>query len=130
MKLKLLLLIAILCIVFGCTKKLPPNSQNAHTASKTIAIDIDIGEQQKLQDEVDKGHQPWRLDPVMVSESYCEGYKKDNSSFDCTMITLEEREATVICEGDKEKYIVHLKRLVKKDGIWTITSVDIIEKQT
>ncbi len=128
MKIRYFLLVAILVIAFGCTKRLPPEEKNSLTPSKAISITVDMAEQHKLQDEVDKGHQPWRLDPVMVSESYCGVYKDDKIFFSCKEANPTKRETTVICDNESEKRIIHLKRLVRDDGIWTITKVEIIEK--
>jgi len=110
------------------------NSQNRNISfedshqdktKKRIELKVNLKEQRELQNAVDNGHQPWRLDPIFVA--YVEAGPNVDKSLkceDCRIKSERNAEAEVTCKGVKN-YIVELKRLIKPapDGIWTAISI-------
>ncbi|MDA8162845.1 MAG: hypothetical protein M0022_08105 [Desulfobacteraceae bacterium] len=97
-------------------------------ATKEIQITVNLQEEKKVQRAVDKGHQPWRLDPI--DTAHVTIIKIDNTvpHESCMVISETEIEAYVKCKGRK-RYIIELKRLIKPKGIWTATAIEIMEKK-
>lgn len=92
-----------------------------------VASNIVIQVEEKTKDGVEQGHQPWRLDPVAVAASYLNMVSADEIENNCKLETSDGQRAVVVCNKGK-KYIVHLEKLFKPDGMWTVTSVEITEK--
>ncbi len=90
-------------------------------------IPFDMNDLNQLQQSVDEGHQPWRLDPVDAAPVESSSYTHEHIDPDnCELISESEADASVKCQG-KRTYIVHLKKLVKiQYGIWTATSVEVL----
>ncbi len=103
-------------IIFSCTSK------------QVIRPKVDIGEVLRLQQSVNQGHQPWRLDPVMVAGVYLRTLDPEIKDYDCKLENLNENKATVSCDKGK-RYLVILETLISHDGIWTVTEVEIRGKQ-
>lgn len=100
-----------------------PNATYGKT-KKTIDLKVDLDEQKKLQTEVDNGHQPWRLEPVDVAFAALVTIDKNIDYSNCQLNTAKNIEAEVICKGTK-KYRVYLRRMVKPNGIWTATVIEL-----
>jgi hypothetical protein len=82
---------------------------------------IDLNAERRLQEEVDKGHQPWRLIPLDVA--YSEVADDPNVTYNkCKALKQTPSMADVECKGT-QVYFIHLKRLLKPNGIWTVLSV-------
>jgi len=91
---------------------------------------VDINEEQiiELQKAVDRGHQPWRLDPLMVAKA--EGQKYGFSATDTFAleeIRTSDSVARVKVLHNKKIYFVTLLRPVLSSGkadIWAIQKIE------
>lgn len=121
------LLISLFIILFslaGCSKEVA--SINAD--KKTIELPIDLAKEEKIQVEVDNGHQPWRLEPLDVAYTALTTIDEKVDYKNCRLITKENTETTVECKNEN-KYHVFLKRLVRPNGIWTAVSVEVLRRE-
>jgi len=92
-------------------------------------VELDMETLEQLQDTVDQGHQPWRLDPLEVARD--EGR---NLGFDPAQDTFDllpspdpaTGEAQVLVFHGESFYVVHLVQPVRvsPDGIWAIARVE------
>lgn len=94
---------------------------------RTIESKIDLGEILKLQKAVDEGHQPWRLDAEFVAAVYLKSLDPEIENEDCKLDYSTDMKAIVSCDR-KKRYVVYLERIARRDGIWTVTSVEISDK--
>ena len=102
-------------------KALTPNNLNS------VTNQIDLEKEKRLQAEVDKGHQPWRIDPVAVAHSALIASTDNNVPFDkCVLKSKAYREALVKCKY-KDSYVIHLKQLIRPAGVWTATEIQVVE---
>ncbi len=92
-----------------------------------IKLKVDLGNETKLQEQVDQGHQPWRLEPTFVAavavRTDATGTVKVE---DCRIKSEKDIEAEVECKSDKN-YVVTLKKLVRptRGGIWTAVEIEV-----
>ena len=134
---KLIIILLILFSLFaGCSKrdtyateKAVPSSEGSNSEQsaypKRIQLSVSLEEEKKLQAQVDNGHQPWRLEPIDVAHATLLSLVDKNIDYKkCALITQAESGAMVRCEGTKT-YLVHLKRMVRREGIWTATEIEI-----
>jgi hypothetical protein len=91
-----------------------------------IKMKIDLKYEREVQDAVDYGHQPWRLYPKDVAFSEL-GADHKTTYENCIVISESSEQATVRCDGTY-RYIIDLRRLVRPDGIWTVTSITVVGK--
>jgi hypothetical protein len=97
------------------------------TLTKRIIMKIDLVKEKQLQTEVDKGHQPWRLEPVNVAYAAVASIDNNVKHKKCQLATETDYEAFVSCKNVKI-YLVRLKKLTRiKNGIWTATDIQIKE---
>lgn len=89
---------------------------------------IDISEVLRLQQSVNQGHQSWRLDPVMVAGVYLRSLDAEIEDWDCRLVGLSGNKAIVTCDKRKH-YVVTMETLLSHEGIWTVTSVEIIDEK-
>ena len=86
---------------------------------------VDLEKEKKAQAEVDKGRQTWRLEPIVVAYV---AVKTDVDKYvfyqSCSQFYGTEKETEVRCAA-RRNYVVHLKKLIRFDGIWTATSIEI-----
>ncbi len=91
-----------------------------------IKMKIDIEREREVQDAVDQGHQPWRYDPKGVA--FSEPSADHRTTYEsCNVIHEGSAQAKVRCDGTY-RYLVELRRLVRADGIWTVTSITVLQK--
>lgn len=105
----------------------PFRGDNYCKISENIKINFDKNKEEQLQKAVDEGHQPWRLDAVSVAAVYLATLNPDIAYEDCKLEDSYGPYSAVSCEKEK-RYFVVLKRLVRPDGIWTVTSSEVSEK--
>lgn len=88
--------------------------------------EIDLKKERELQESVDQGHQPWRLDAVSVAHAAVVAVDRTVKFEDCNVTCYGNIEADVLCKGTKE-YIVKLRKLIRQtqDGIWTVVSIKV-----
>jgi hypothetical protein len=133
-------LIIIVCIltsvIIGCPGKekskvetTAPKTHENMPGSETIKLKVDLGVERKLQADVDKGHQPWRLEPIDVAHAALTMEANKNIKYEnCKLISQTDSDAVVECTEMNQLYIAHLKRLVRNKGIWTATEIEIMKK--
>jgi len=94
--------------------------------TKIVTLPIDIERLKELQHSVDEGHQPWRLDPVMVA---CAEIAFPEATRTCwrdrRVESPSSTEAVVTFTAESGYYVVYLQRLVRPDGIWTATRIEM-----
>lgn len=86
-------------------------------------IELDSDMQEKLQLEVNKGHQPWRLEPISVAYSALSLIANGVSYENCKLLFEKGNKAFVECREN----IIYRILLVKEDSIW---SAVVIGKST
>jgi hypothetical protein len=92
---------------------------------KKIRIKVNVESERQLQAEVDKGHQPWRLNAVDVAAATLSRFEKQDIPTDaCILESTTEEEARVKYVG-RHIYHVRLRRLVKPKGIWTVVEIEV-----
>lgn len=110
-------------------------NENTNKALSEItlgAVENDFTELETIQESVDGGSQPWRLDPlhVAMSDGVALGFDQDNDDF--TLVSKIEigegsgtGEAEVEVVHGETTYIIQLIQPVKQgsEGIWAINSV-------
>jgi hypothetical protein len=111
-------------LAIGVLFLLAASNAASATQTQTITPRIDIEDLKKLQQSVDGGHQPWRLDPVMTACSEI-AYAEDVRTcwLESRIETLSDTTAIVGFAATRNHYVVYLQRLVRSDGIWTATSI-------
>lgn len=99
---------------------------------KVGPVENDLENLKKIQESVDNGSQPWRLDPyaVAVSDSIELGFNQEKDTFTLTSKTEMGEysgtgEAEVEAVHNEVTYIIQLIQPVKQgeEGIWAINSV-------
>ena len=114
-------------IKVGQIIKIPKTS----TASGEAKIEIDIEKMQAVQEEVDKGSQPWRLDPVEVVKAEAPASYELNATDTYTLkskdVVVGEAEVEVK-KNKSDKIYTYSVRLVQPitkgdTGVWAIISI-------
>ncbi len=136
-----ILIIILVAATIGGTvwvykKNQPPIEETQEETTNFSFIKTGSGESldqqklQELQDAVDNGHQPWRLDPLFIAKTESSKYGfKDTDEFTLVSKELAEYAGTYIAEveaiHDNEKYIIQLIQPVKigDEGIWVVNSI-------
>lgn len=105
-----------------------------------IVVTVDLETEKNIQQQVDQGHQPWRLNPIEVAMEFLFSkisQREKDSSFPIKMdelktIQMGKSEAIVEVSGDKTPIrIIYLKQLVKQDdtGIWSVVGYNPINSK-
>lgn len=97
--------------------------------NKTVPVDKEQAD--KLQQDVDAGHQPWRLDPVQVVKNDGQQYGFDPQRDTFTLISFDNRassgtgEAYVLVEHGDNYYLVQLTQPAGegRHKIWQIGGI-------
>lgn len=104
---------------------------------KTGKVEINYEEIKTIQQSVDEGHQPWRLNPVMVlrSEMFQYGFDPDtdyNSLYPVLDIATQEKFGTEITELNLEithngkTYVITLiQPITGPDKVWAISDIEL-----
>lgn len=133
-------LIISLCVLtfisIGCPGKeqskgetTAPKTHETMTESERIKLNVDLDAERKLQAEVDKGHQPWRLEPLDVAHAALITEANKNIKYEnCKLISQTDSDAVVECAEMMQLYRAHLKRLIRNNRIWTATEIEILKK--
>ncbi len=97
------------------------------TLKSQITLPLDLEKEKQLQAEVDKGHQPWRLEPVEVAHSAIIASLNTTVPIEkCSLLSKTDHEAIVTCTESKS-FTVTLRQLIRPKGIWTATDIRIRE---
>jgi len=102
--------------------------QSKDTKQKSqITLPLDLEKEKQLQVEVDKGHQPWRLEPVEVAHAALIASLDVTFPIErCSLLSKTDHEAIVKCT-DRKSFTVTLKQLTRPKSIWTATGIRIQE---
>lgn len=132
-KLYILLAIAAVMLINCYSSVLGSDKENIFKCQvdKKIELHPDLVLEEKLQAEVDAGHQPWRLEAIDVAyETIKNDSFPDVKYENCILVSEMDCEAIVKCKS-KQNYFVNLKRIVKPNkGIWTAISIEICSEET
>lgn len=103
------------------------SEKNYCKVSEKIKPPTNLDKEKEIQTMVDSGHQPWRMDAVQVATSFLKTLNPEIEMIDCVHEDSYDRYSAVSCEKEKLYYVL-LERLVRKDGIWTVTTVEISDR--
>lgn len=91
-----------------------------------IKIPYNVEQERQLQKGVDKGHQPWRLNPAEVAHVAILVYASDSIPLEnCVVLLKNNTESTAQCLN----YKVYLKKLFGEKGIWTAVTIESMDKE-
>lgn len=103
-----------------------------------ITLPVDIEREKETQLSVEEGHQPWRLEADWVACSEIAHLHKDRKQKpdldvrDCLDKRKVEQQgvtkAVIDFSVTDKKYRVYVERLVKTDGIWTPTKIEVTRR--
>lgn len=116
------ILITVACIsslVFSSIAYVSDNNVNT-----IVKFSIDLNTEKCIQEEVDDGHQPWRLRPVDVAYAALHSVGVDVQYNSCRIVYHTGDASEVKCESTKS-YKVLLKKLLRPDGIWTAVEMEV-----
>lgn len=134
----LFLLIAL--ILFGCSgaqEDAAMGAASAHAVTdsgieagsfRSVKLDVKLHKEEKLQQAVDEGWQAWRKDPIEVAHAALIEQGVNATPEDCRLTEEHETHALIELSLDVGDFRVHCERLVRDDGIWTATEVEVKEK--
>jgi hypothetical protein len=106
---------------------------------KTLFVPYDIEIEKNDQMSVDRGHSPWRLDPVFVTQVFAnllispDGIEGEYEIPYENIKIIINNGIKAIAKIEHEKTIaeyVHLERVIRQDetGIWTVIGYDPVKK--
>jgi hypothetical protein len=101
------------------------NKNGIEISNKLLTLKVDLKEETKLQEAVDAGHEPWRLEAIDVAyEAIISNVDKNAKYENCTLLSETQDKALIRYKGSKT-YLITVKKLVKpnKNGIWTATEI-------
>lgn len=125
--LKIKRLVMFLCMLILVWANAPVSYGESGQKTKRITVPFDLEQEKQLQSEVDKGHQPWRLEPLDVAHvALLTNINVDVPVEKCTLSSVANRKADVKCK-DSKNYTVRLKQLIHPKGIWTATEIQVVE---
>ena len=149
MKKKLFLVFLMVCLLVTLTacssssespgENSGEKENNGSTTEPQIKVPVDLDVIKNDQEQVDKGHSPWQLDPLQVTMTFVglaispEGIYGDFPVDTDDLEIIEEGSQTIIKVNSDKTGItkVYLEQLVKQDetGIWTVVGYDVDEKR-
>ncbi|CAB1241170.1 LolA family protein [Clostridium sp. HV4-5-A1G] len=112
-----------------------PSSKRGNLAKPEVKVPVDLKIEQAEQKNADRGHSPWKLDPVFTSQVFVslkispEGIQGDYPIKYEELNVLKNTGIDAVVEvGGKNTPIrkVYLKKLIRQDstGIWTVVGYD------
>lgn len=131
-----LIALGILCILAGVVLLLVlPGKDGKLKDGSVTEVSHDIRTVKNEQLSVDEGLSPWKLDPVLVTQVFVSlqispaGIEGEHPirTEELTLIQMTKSEAAVQVKSKQTNiFLVHLKRLVRKDatGIWTVVAYE------
>jgi hypothetical protein len=118
-------------IVINCPFLYAAANENGIELSnnKKLILKVDLKKETKLQEEVDAGHEPWRLEAIDVAyEAIIRNVDKNAEYENCSLLSETQNEALIKFKGEKT-YLVTVKKLAKpnkKNRIWTAVEIEKI----
>ncbi|EGW41781.1 hypothetical protein [Desulfosporosinus sp. OT] len=106
-----------------------PSSDPEFLTKPQMELPVDLEIERYEQNQVNEGHEPWKLDPVQVTQDYIYNRvsSEDRKVISFKVIQKTEKVAIIAVTGENSSIKnVYLKRLVKQDdtGIWSIVGFD------
>lgn len=128
-----ILVILMVSFLFACTDNLKgqnlleqnKGTRTANSQVELIELPVDMNLERETQRAVENGHQPWRLFPEQVACAVLSNRFKDTRFDDCKLESEDKGRAIASARVGKIQYRVYLERLIKTDGIWTATKIEI-----
>ena len=127
---------AILVMIFfaaGCKAVSGSNKNSAadkndseKVQTRMVTLNPSMEEEKRIQKAVDDGWQPWRLNPIDVAHANMINQGVNVRIEDCSLVKKDDAHAVVHVQSKDGKDLnVHVAKLVRPDGIWTATQVEI-----
>lgn len=116
-----------------------PVQAKEYDINPQVEVPYDIKKEENDQKSVDKGHSPWKLDPLLSTQLFVSlqlspgGIEGEYPIEEGNIKLLHSTKDTAVVEvkGAKSAIkFVYLQKLVKQDtsGIWTVIGYDKIDK--
>lgn len=100
-----------------------PNSPELKK-SKVLQIPVNLNNEKQLQEAVDEGHQPRRLNPVDVAHTAIISLVDKEMEYGNLKLITEKKTEAFVETIEGKRYRISLKRMVRPDGIWTATRIE------
>lgn len=127
---KIALVILLLSIaVYGCKGKTDSRNEavNSDGPKRTkMQLNVDLGEQKRLQDAADNGSQAWRKEAVDVAHAALINQGINAKLEECKLSEDHNAHSVVNAKCKDGEFNITLKRLVRPDGIWTATDMELV----
>ncbi len=103
------------------------NNGPEESKARIVSLYPNMAEETKLQKAVDSGWQAWRLNPVDVAHANMINQGVNVRIEDCSLMMKKDDQHAVVrvLSKDGKDMNVYVERLVRPDGIWTATQVEI-----
>ncbi len=114
-------------VVSGSNKNSAADKNDSEKVeTRMVTLNPSMEEERRLQKAVDDGWQPWRLNPIDVAHANMINQGVNVRIEDCSLVKKDDAHAVVHVQSKDGKDLnVHVARLVRPDGIWTATQVEI-----
>ncbi len=127
-KLGVVLLVAFVAAT-GCKGKGGDKNERAgaEVQKRTkLSINYDMAEEKRLQEAVDHGSQAWRKEAVDVAHAALINQGINAKVEECKLTEDHNAHSVVNARCRDGEFNIMLKRLVKPDGIWTATDIELV----
>lgn len=127
-KLWVVLLVALVA-VSGCKGKSRDKGEGAGAEAPKrtkLSINYDMAEEKRLQEAVDHGSQAWRKEAVDVAHAALINQGINAKVDECKLTEDHNGHSVVNAKCRDGEFNITLKRLVRPDGIWTATDIELV----
>ena len=127
---KVIWIITLLVFITGCKREnttTDVKTEQDKKSVRTVQLNIDMTEEEKLQKVADEGYQPWRNNPIDVAQAALINAGVDVKLADCKLLSEDADKAVITANDERGDYKIICKRLIKTGGIWTATEVEVTE---
>lgn len=122
--------------IVGFEQIMFPVQASQYEFKPQVNIKVDLEIEKNNQKSVDKGHSPWRLDPLFTAQVFTsvhlfpEGVVGDYPiELENLKLIVSNNEISIVQVDDPDTSIsmVYLKRLIRQNdtGIWTVIGYDL-----
>ncbi len=122
-------LLVVFVAVSGCKGKSQGKDERAgaEVQKRTkLSINYDMAEEKRLQEAVDHGSQAWRKEAVDVAHAALINQGINAKVEECKLTEDHNAHSVVNARCRDGEFNIMLKRLVKPDGIWTATDIELV----
>lgn len=117
--------------LYGCKGNTGSKGDSGENASseaprKTMQLNVDLGEEKRLQDAADNGSQAWRKEAVDVAHAALINQGINAKLDECKLTEDHGAHSVVNAKCKDGEFNITLKKLVRPDGIWTATDIELV----